>query len=277
MKYFIHFILISMFILAGCGANYQFKKAQRLEKDGYCIEAGVIYETIAKKYPQSPLAPQALYRLGSIYQKKLKMYSHAHRYFDELINRYPGSEPWTELGKQGLFNSPDYFPMTKGSFWIEGDSVSGGKNMRAEWNCFEVSTGTYRIQRRLSAGARLVMETNRYYRKQNLILYESQDSRSTDSGAAILSYPFITGKTWKTVQGGRTVVYTIIDANVMLNVKAGDFTNCLKISEEYPDLPGSRKYIYYAPEVGWVLTTTAGNGGQEHRNTELLSYKINPE
>ncbi len=64
---------------------------------------------------------------------------------------------------------------------------------------------------------------------------------------------------------------------LQVTVKAGSFEGCLKISEESQAARGSRKYIYYAPEVGWILTSVAAAGGEEHRNTELLSYKISQQ
>ena len=73
------------------------------------------------------------------------------------------------------------------------------------------------------------------------------------------------------------IKYTILENDAAVKVKAGEFSGCIKISEEYPGLSNSRKYNYYAPEIGWVLTTTSASGQQEFRNTELISYKIIPE
>ena len=261
----------------GCGPDYAFKKAQLLEKEGYCVEASVKYEELSKKHPSHPIAPEALYRIGTIYRTRLKMYSHAHRYYDELIARYPKAEPWAAMAQLGLFNSPDYHPLRTGSFWIEGDSVSGGRNMRSEWNCREVSSGTFEMQRRISAGSRLVTTLTRYYEKKNLELHEYENAGKTGSPTVILSYPFATGRTWNTVRSGKKVVYAIVAEDLTLKVAASDFYGCIKVSEEYPGLSGSKKYNYYAPGVGWILTTIGAEGREEHRNTELLSYKIIPE
>ena len=65
--------------------------------------------------------------------------------------------------------------------------------------------------------------------------------------------------------------------NLSVKVKAGQFNGCLKVSEENPELPGTLKYIYYAPDAGWILTTISVSGGKEHHNTELLSYRILPD
>lgn len=272
------FLIIPIFIfsITGCGVDYRFKKAQGLGKDGNYIEAGLEYEKIFLKNPNNARAPEAMYRMGLIYQKKLKIYSHAYRYYKELLDKYPSSEPWAELARRGLFDSPDYFPLSNGSFWIEGDSATGGRNMRAEWNCTGIPSGIYSISRRFFAGEKLVTASTRYFRKKNLELNEATTPRFNDS-ARILVYPFAQGKSWKTIKDGNAVIYTVISENVALKVQAGDFAGCIKISEENPDLPGTKKYNYYAPSVGWVLTTISGSAGNEHKNTELLSYKINPE
>lgn len=263
-------------IFPGCGADYQFKQARRLEDKGFYVQATLKYDKIYKKYPDHPLSPEALYRLGRIYQKKLKLYSQATHYFQRLLENYGKSERWASAAKLGMFNSPDYFPLTKGSFWIEGDSQTGGHNMRAEWNCSEVSSGTFRIERLISAGSRRVARIERFYKKDNLELRESADPRGL-SFTTILSYPVVEGNAWKSYKDGRPVIYKIVSKTVALKTKAGEFTNCLKISEMVPNLPGSVKYNYYAPEAGWVLTTTSLSGGNEHYSSELISYKINPE
>jgi hypothetical protein len=115
---------------------------------------------------------------------------------------------------------------------------------------------------------------NRYYRKEDYELRE-YTKPGAKNYTAVLTYPFIQGRSWRTKKDDRKVVYKIVSTNAAVKVKAGNFSGCLKISESYPALPGSVKYIYYAPEVGWVLTTTAKVGGREHRNSELLSYSLN--
>jgi len=270
------FCLAAAAACSGCGADYQFSQAQKLERGGYFVEAGFKYQKICQKYPADPICPRALYSLGRIYQKRLRIYGQAVNYYKRLIEYYPSSKPWVELAKTGIFESPDYFPLGKGSFWIEGDSETEGRNMRAEWNCGEVSTGTFVVDKRLFAGATRVAEIKRYYRKENLQLREYLNSDSRDY-SILMQYPFDEGKYWQTTRDGRKVIYGVAAKNLTIKVKAGEFSGCIKISEQNPELPGSARYNYYAPEAGWVLTTTSASGGSEHRNTELLSYKIVPK
>lgn len=273
---FLSAMLCAVFFLAACGPGAKLDRAQGLEKKGYYVEAGQTYEEIAGKYPKDPIAPEALYRVGRIYQNRLKLYSQAGSFYKRLLDAYPAAIPWAALAKRSLLDSPDYFPLTKGSFWIEGDSETKGTNMRSEWNCAETSTGTYRITRRISAGSRFVSESKRFYRKEN---YEVREYASAGAPGytVILSYPYYEGKKWKQQSDGRSATFTIVSRGAALKVKAGEFANCLKVSEENSLIPGSIKYNYYAPGVGWVLTTTASAGGREHKNTELISYRIVPE
>jgi tetratricopeptide (TPR) repeat protein len=269
-KYLI--VLIAVY-LAGCGANYRLNQARDLERKGYFVEACLKYETFYKDNPGSALAPVALYRLARIYQSQLKLYSQSTQYFLELAQKYPRAVPWAERAMRGAMRSPDYFPLSAGSFWIEGDSETGGGNMRAEWNCLEVSSTTRCIQRRIYAGKMVVSTVKHYY---DLVSFEVRESNSAslEPHTVIMAYPYFEGKTWKAVRDGNPTVYTIMSKTVTVKTKAGEFINCLKIREINLLIPGSQKFNYYAPDIGWVLTTTGSAGGREHANTELLSCKI---
>ncbi|MFH1368620.1 MAG: hypothetical protein ABII64_05800 [Elusimicrobiota bacterium] len=274
MKNIIILIFISVILISGCGPGADFDHARSLEKRGYYVEAGLEYDKLVRENPDYPKSPEALYRLGKIYQKKIKLYPHAKKYFQNLIDSYPDALPWSESAKREILNCPDYFPLTNGSFWIEGDSATGGRNMRAEWNCQEISSGTFRITRKISAGAKLVTTIYRYFRKAEFEFREYTD-KDAPAYTIVYSYPLEKGREWKTSRDGRMILCRILEKDIPVSVKAGNFTGCIKISEESPSLPGSRKFNYYAPDVGWILTTTSASG-QEFRNTELISYKIMP-
>ena len=264
-------------VMGGCGGpDKLFNKAQKLETKGFFVEAGITYDKLAKKYPLAARAPEALYRTGRIYQKKLKLFSYSNRYYLSILDKYSSSQPWASLAGAGLLTSPNYFPLHAGNFWIEGDSDTGGVNMRAQWTCDAVSSGTYAITRRIYAGSHLVKELKQYYRVKGSQL--CQYARQYDDTCVImLAYPFAAGRSWRTVAEGSWMEYKVASDGERVTVKAGSFPGCLKIGERNLAYPGSVKYNYYAPEVGWVLTTTALVGGIEHRSTELLSYKIFPE
>jgi TolA-binding protein len=74
MKIVKYIILISFLILFGCGKEsdkgYMDKAAEEM-KDSSITDAVNSYETLIKEYPQSDLAPEALYKLALIYQNKM--------------------------------------------------------------------------------------------------------------------------------------------------------------------------------------------------------------
>ncbi|MBN1824586.1 MAG: VanZ family protein [Endomicrobiales bacterium] len=266
------FLAVCTFGLTGCGPSYDFSKGKSLEKKGFFVEAGIKYGNVFTKHPEHALAPQALYRFARIYDKKLKLYPQAATFYSKLIDVYPASKPWTAMAKTGLFNCPSYFPLNDKNLWVEGDSQTGGKNMRAEWICKTVSTGTYSVTKRVYAGKNFVSKSVRYYEIRDFELREYSKLNGSKY-ETVLSYPFSEGRSW---EGGDSV-YRIVASDTAVNVKAGKFDNCIKVRVESRSVKGSLKYNYYAPQVGWVLTTTSVAGGVEHRNTELLSCKIMPE
>ncbi|MDI6641802.1 MAG: tetratricopeptide repeat protein, partial [Elusimicrobiota bacterium] len=218
-------------------------------------------------------APEALYRAGKIYQTKLKIFSEAINLFGEVIKNYPDSSRLVSLSKNGIFNSPDYLPLYDGNKWIEGDSSSSGKNMRTVWSCQLVSTDVYKITKNIFAGGKFVTRIIRYYREQDFKFEECSRADFSNSTVLLLQYPFTPGLSWVTERDGRKLKITIVSANAEVQVVAGNFKNCLKVKYEDLNLLGSYKYEYYAPDVGLILTTV-GRRNVEHRNTELLSYRL---
>jgi hypothetical protein len=258
--------------IAGCGANYQFKKARALENKKYYPQAAEKYIQVADKHPSNPLAPESLYRAGRIYQKQLKIYSKSTDVFARLIRAYSGVEPWSSLAKNGIFDSPDYFPLDAGFKWTEGDSETGGSNMRVESSCVEVTTGVYKVTRNYFAGARSVTAIVRYYKKADYRLLESGD-KGLASPFVRIKYPFEAGSSWETESGSRKFRLNIEGTGLTIRVRAGEFSGCLKVRQEDKGFPDSYKYEYFAPGAGLILTTVGSRkSGSEHRNTELISY-----
>jgi hypothetical protein len=265
--------VVFVFLLPACGAKSDFAKANKLRTAGKYVESTVLFDRIYKKFPESELGPAACLEIAEIYRTNLKLFTLAQRYYKELLNKYPAEAKYVEKAKLGLLNSPDYFPLYDGSFWIEGDSESGGKAMRAERNCSQVADGLFKIEYKYYAGSELVTKFSRYYRKSGYDVIEAED-RNFTKPAVILSYPFTHGRQWTTIKGGKKTILTVIAERMPEKVQSNSFTDCLKISEESPDMSGSKVYNYYAPEAGWILKTTAAKESTEHRISELLSYKI---
>lgn len=75
-------------------------KARAAEEAGHESNALKLYATITKKYPNSIFAAEALFRTGSIREKRQQYYK-AFDTFQQMLARYPNSEKFTQvIGEQ---------------------------------------------------------------------------------------------------------------------------------------------------------------------------------
>lgn len=271
-------LLALLFSIIACGIQSQFNKAGRLESKGLYLDAIKIYKSIYNKNRNSEIGATALYNTARVYHRKMKIFSESTKLYNEVIGKFSPDSTAVKLSKTGLFDSPNYFPFNNKSTWIEGDSQTGGKNMRIEWYCTEISTYTKCfVQRKFFAGTKLAAEVKRYFAKDNFELQESL-SQNFLNATITLKYPFETGKTWISERENRKLKFTIMDNNATVKVRAGEFSGCLKIREQDLANPLGCKYDYYAPEIGHILTSIGtSNSSSEYRNNELISYTITPD
>ncbi|NWF49185.1 MAG: tetratricopeptide repeat protein [Ignavibacteriaceae bacterium] len=104
-------LIILAMLFNGCSKESDsgyMKKAEDELKKNNISEAVLSYENLIKEYPESPLAPQALSKLASLYQNKLvkgidspKSLSRAAELYREIFDKYPDSKEAPE----GLFMS----------------------------------------------------------------------------------------------------------------------------------------------------------------------------
>lgn len=272
------FVVLSGLLLAGCSTQSQISKAEKLEQNKAYIKAIKTYKSIYSKNQKTEIGAAALYNAARIYHRKLKVFSESAKLYEEVIRNFPASSPHVKLAKVGIFDSPNYFPFVNSSTWIEGDSQTGGQNMRIEWHSITISTYTLCfVQKKFYAGKKLGTEIKRYYTKDNFELQETTEQTSPNKTIMML-YPFEKGKTWITDRSGRKYKLTIVDNASSVKVRAGEFNGCIKIKEQDLQYPDSFKYEYYAPEIGHILTTISTTGSPtEFRNNELISYSISAE
>lgn len=268
-----HLLLFIIIILELCGPEAHLKKAEDLSKKNKFTEAISVYKRVTTKFPE--YAPEALYKIGYIYQKKLKIYSESARIYEEILSKYPNTI-WAEKAELGLFNSPNYFPLSDGNSWTEGDPQTGGRNMRIITNCREISPGMFELTKTYYAGERKVRSIRSFYAKRGLQLraYSEPDAKEFTT---LLKYPFKVGNSWETVQDGLPKVFTIVDTNSTVERRGKRWENCLKLKIFVKGQHHVFKYEYYAPGVGKVLTTTASLTSPESPVSELLSYSIKDE
>jgi len=67
-------------------------ESKRKDKQLRKVQALHLYEHIVAQFPGSELAPEAMYKAGSIYHKYLKDYANAKETFSRLISDYPDSK-----------------------------------------------------------------------------------------------------------------------------------------------------------------------------------------
>ncbi|MBD3272072.1 MAG: tetratricopeptide repeat protein [Elusimicrobia bacterium] len=263
------FMLLLALGLSGCGAKYHFKLAQFYEQKGMLARANHHYQIVIDKHPHR--AAEAMFYQGENFRRD-KVYRSAVRIFQHIIAKYPGSD-WADKSMRSIMNTPDYFPLQGRYSWIEGDSQTGGNNMKIMTSAKKLKTRTL-LSRKYFAGKKQVKELSRslYYEKKNYELREYTSASKNASYTVILRYPVELGNSWETIRDGQRWIYKIVNDDISVSVKAGRFSGCIKVSERAVNLPGSYKYTYYAPDVGRVLTTVKTGSAQEYRNAELLSY-----
>ncbi len=258
-------IIIIFFLFYG--AEFYFWQGERFALKGEYEKALTRYQICAEKYPKYRRRPEVMLKIAEIYDQKLNLQEKAKKIYKKIIKNYPQSL-WAKLAQEKIKHCYDYFPLSKGNSWVEGDSETGGKNYRAELNCLE----PHKIVKKIYAGKKLIISVELTYQKNEKELCEYTPS----SGEQILfRYPLEEGKNWPAKPGSEEIIYTLISKNVEIETRAGKFTDCLKIRQEKKSTPGSFRFDYYASEIGKILITQATlRNPKEIHISELLSYKI---
>lgn len=256
-----------------CGQRPSLEKAQKLERQKLFTKAIDAYAQFVQAHPKAARVPEALWRQGEIFRREFQVYSEAKEAYQKILSEHPDSQPWAAQARLGLMRCPDYFPMHAGCSWVEGDSDTLGRNMRAEVRVSSAASAAEScLEKTIYAGQTLFSKSEQCYHKENEEL--KQVPSQTASGTILLRYPCKAGKTWSGL-GNRPAAYSIEKDNVTVKVKAGTFSGCLQVKEQLPGLR-SWSYTYYAPNVGKILTSVSTSKG-EKRVAELLSYSIAKE
>jgi tetratricopeptide (TPR) repeat protein len=203
------------FLLAGCGSQTQLNKAKRLEQKGKYEAAWAVYQRIAAQDPESPVAPEALFRAGLMSQRHLNDCYMAGTFYDRVIENYSQSVPWARAAVLQKQNCPDYFPLLNGSEWVEGDSETNGKNARIRTVCkpFPDAKNTLPseggvLEKTYFAGDKESSSIELIYKKINDELLELKAFEDA-VGKVVLKWPLDVGQEWKTRPVNTTFVYNI--------------------------------------------------------------------
>ncbi len=272
--------IAAFFFIVGCTPQQRLERVRKLERKGKTYAAWQKYQEFAANYPKHEGAPEALFRAGWLSQRSLNDCGMANVFYDSVLEKYPQSDPWARLATNQKVNCPDYFPLTAGSQWVEGDSDSSGKNARIETVCKPATdkgampSEAGVLVRTYFAGKEKFKSTELLYKKIEGELREL-DEANDPRPKVILQIPITVGARWKTKSGVRTFTYEIVANDKTVKVEAGEFNNCVLVRSSAEGVPGATNE-YYAPSVGRVLTSFSTTAG-EKRNTELLSYKPAPD
>jgi hypothetical protein len=266
------FILLAagLFAATGCGSR-EFRSAQKRENAGEFLSAIATYSEFARKNPKAGRTPEAFYRIGEIYRDHLRNYAKARDAFGKSAAAGAGTD-WEARARNAAENCPDYFPFTPGLKKVSGDSDSGGTHMRIEelYAVDAKTPETCRITRKIYAGAAEVGREERRYEKRSGKVFEYAVDGS--SPTLLLSPEEGPGKGWTIEQNGKPLSRTVVSDGEQVKVRAGLFSDCLKIKTETPGRAASWKCEYYAPGVGLILTA-AGTARGENRISELISVQ----
>lgn len=215
-------------------------------------------EKFVEASPAHPRACEARLRLGSIYAGVFDRHLEARRHYEAAARAFPGDESCVERAKAGLLSAPDFFPVEPGRTWVFGDSASGGRAMRLEW---QVRDGA--VLASLFAGNKRLSVSKTSYEKRDWTVSAVGGKKPV----VFLRYPFVKGSQWS----ANGMKYRVEADSIAVKVRAGAFDNCIKVRESNPELTAAWKYDYYCPGVGRVKTTV-GAPGIESPNTELIRY-----
>jgi hypothetical protein len=229
--------------------------------------AASTFEHFLARRPQDPRACDIHLRLGRIYARRFQRYSEAKRHFETAARDFQGQAACAAAAKDAILDCPDYFPLESGRVWLYGDTASGGRNMKMSVETKAAADGKgWSLDAALYAGGRRVESIHKVYGKKDWAVWELPGQ------TMVLRYPFRAGQSWRSRRGRDELAFRIEAEGLSVKIRAGTFSDCIKVRESSALFPQSWKYDYYAPGVGRIKTSV-GAPGVENPNTELLDYR----
>lgn len=260
--------LLLLVSFAACD-SYHFYRGRFFDETKRWGRAVAELDAFTESRPQDPRACEAHVRAGRIYATVFERCLEARRHFEAAARGFPELKGCVDKAKAGLLNCPDYFPLEPGRLWVYGDSASGGRNMRLDWELRTSTDGAKTvILASLFAGNKRLSVKETGYAKRD---WAVQEIASGMKAVPILKYPFMPGSSWTVKEEGQSTDYTIESDQSVVTTVAGTFSGCLKVRETNSAYRASWKYDYYCPGVGRVKTSV-GAPGVENPNTELVKF-----
>ena len=259
-------LLAALLLLSACD-TYHFLMGTWKEDSRQPVAALAHYEKFLAARPRDPRACEVDLRAAAIY-RDFGRCADARRLLEDAARGFPRQPACVERAKAALLSCPDYFPLDRGRTWVFGDTASGGRAMREEWEvrrATESSSGT--VVEALFAGNRRIRVDRTRYRKEDWAVWRGTGT----AREPILRYPFAAGQTWSGRRGRFEVVWTVVSADETVRTRSGTYAGCLKVREYDHRVRNAWRFDYYCPGVGRVKTTVGGPG-YENPSTELLRF-----
>lgn len=260
-------IPVLIFFLAACSnPDKALERGTSQETQGRVAAAIDSYEAFLERWPGHAGVAEASYRAGRLYDRERGDCAKAVALYERGA-RLGGV--WGDRSRRALLACPDYFPLPLGAAWTFVDTLSGGENMRLEVKVARSSGGLRGVMTgAFYAGETRFRDFRREVVKENWGVWEEKEA----GRAPILRFPFKAGRSWTSVENGKTIRYEIVEDALSVTVKAGTFSGCLKVKARTAGFP-SWVFDYYCPGVGRVKTSV-GVPGAENPNTELAAYNV---
>ncbi|MEF3280018.1 MAG: hypothetical protein K6357_03525 [Elusimicrobiota bacterium] len=255
-------ILIFLFLISACSSNL-LKQAEKLYKQKRYPEAAKYFEKYYLNYPKKEKADYAAYYAGLIYSSKLYVCEEAKRSFEFLIKKFPKSQYYQESYFR-FFICPNYVFPKYNKFYF-GDSESYGKNASELIYITKKDYQKIDFTSKIYAGKKLLKTQKKQY-----IIDANRVLEKNETGVSKIIINYSKEGIWKYSLNGQVYFAKMVYAGD-IKVKAGEFSNCVKVMES---VEGSNTKIitYYAPEIGKILTSSLYED-KETRIMELIKYE----
>ena len=179
-------VLLPLVAAALCGCDsYRYYSGRFFDETGRTGRAVAALESFIEHRPQDPRACEVRLRLGRAYAGRLGRFLEAQRHFEAAARGFQGQPACVEAAKAGLMDCPDFFPLEAGRGWVFGDTASGGRNMRLEWDLRRSAAGKTTILGSLFAGNKRINTQEKAYSKKDWAVWEGEPGAKP---VAILRY-----------------------------------------------------------------------------------------
>lgn len=257
--------LAAALLLCGCD-TYHYLAGTMHEDARRPSRALPHYEAFLKSRPRDARSCEIRLRAAGLY-RAFGRCGEARIHYEAAARDFASVPACAERGKAGLLECPDFFPLDKGRTWVFVDSASKGRAARQEYEVTASSGPGGTVTESLYAGSRRIRSSQARYEKRDWAVWRVEGGEAEP----LLRYPYSPGQAWTARRGKTKLLYEVAAVDQSVLTAAGEFRGVLKVRETDSRFPKTWRFDYYAPGVGRVKTSIAGQG-YENPNMELSRY-----